>query len=52
MGLFMGLLLGSYDSLAPPVQIPGQPEPPKKSWQQEFKDSGAHHRGVGRTRSA
>ena len=35
MGVGMGLLLGGYNSIAPPMSIPGVPDPPKipMKWQ-------------------
>ena len=39
MGGLMGLLLGSYQSIAPPMSIPGVPEPPKVPLRFQLRES-------------
>eukprot|EP00924_Labyrinthula_sp_SR-Ha-C_P006266 augustus_masked-scaffold_31-processed-gene-1.18-mRNA-1 protein AED:0.05 eAED:0.05 QI:0/-1/0/1/-1/1/1/0/158 len=39
MGAGMGLLLGSYNSLAPPMSMPGVPDPPKIPMKHLFMES-------------
>jgi len=39
MGVAMGLVLGGYNSIAPPVTIPGVPEPPKIPMKWQLRES-------------
>ena len=37
MGMVVGLFLGTYEAIAPPIPLPGQPEPPKRTMMQEVR---------------
>lgn len=39
MGAAMGLLLGSYQSIAPPMSVPGVPDPPKIPARWQLRES-------------
>ena len=39
LGMGFGLIMSSFEGMSPPVTLPGQPEPPKKTWKQELRDS-------------
>ncbi|GBG28415.1 Mitochondrial import inner membrane translocase subunit TIM22 [Hondaea fermentalgiana] len=39
MGAAMGLVLGGYGSIAPPVSMPGVPDPPKVPMKWQLRDS-------------
>jgi len=39
MGAGMGLLIGSYSSIAPPVTFPGVPDPPKIPLKYQFREA-------------
>mmetsp|Transcript_4378 Transcript_4378/g.8283 ORF Transcript_4378/g.8283 Transcript_4378/m.8283 type:complete len:171 (-) Transcript_4378:154-666(-) len=39
MGAVMGMVLGGYGSIAPPVSIPGVPDPPKIPIKWQLRDS-------------
>jgi import inner membrane translocase subunit TIM22 len=55
MGALLGLVMGSYNSIAPPVTLPGVPDPPKvpirwqliESWQSTIRKSRAWGRNFG-----
>lgn len=38
MGMGFGVIMSSFEGMSPPVVLPGQPEPPKKTWKQELRD--------------
>jgi len=38
MGVVVGLFLGTYEAIAPPIPMPGQPEPPKRTIMQEVRE--------------
>ena len=40
MGVALGLLLGSYLSIAPPLSVPGVPDPPKIPARWQLRESG------------
>lgn len=40
MGLAFGVVMSSFEGMSPPVTMPGQPEPPKKTWKQELREGG------------
>lgn len=38
LGMGFGIIMSSFEGMSPPVTMPGQPEPPKKTWKQELRD--------------
>ena len=37
MGLVMGLMLGSYEGMAPPIPLPGQKEMPAAPFREQMR---------------
>lgn len=37
LGVVAGVLLGSYESITPPIEIPGQPAPPPRGFRREVR---------------
>ena len=40
LGGAFGILIASWESMTPPVLMPGVPEPPGKPWKEEFRAAG------------
>ena len=40
LGGAFGILMASWESMTPPVLMPGVPEPPGKPWKEEFRAAG------------
>lgn len=40
LGGAFGVLIASWESMSPPVTMPGVPEPPSKPWKEEFRAAG------------
>ena len=40
LGLAFGVLIASWESMSPPILMPGVPEPPSRPWREEFRAAG------------
>jgi len=38
LGMGFGVIMASFEGMSPPVMLPGEKEPPKKTWKQELRD--------------
>ena len=49
LGMGFGVVMSAFEGMSPPVVLPGQPEPPKKTWKQELRDSARKTRAKSRS---